>query len=86
MPTVNTKRAARRTAFLPIIWENEAHVGWKTVEVSRKLVPHQKAWIAVVPFRSLAIIGIATDRIVASCENFGVSLLIKVTNELRLIL
>ena len=31
----------------PSMWENEAKVGWKTVDDKRKAVPHQKAAIAL---------------------------------------
>lgn len=47
------------------------------MEVRRKLVPHQKASTVVVPFKSVAIVGIATDRIVASYKNLRVSLMIE---------
>jgi len=30
-----------------MMWEKEAHVGWKTVDVRRNDVPAQKAWIVV---------------------------------------
>jgi hypothetical protein len=56
VPTVNSAKAARSTDFRPMIWEKEAQVGWKTVEHSKKLVPHQKACIAVVPFKLVAMI------------------------------
>lgn len=55
VPIVNITRAARSIGFRPMICEKEAHDGWNTVEHRRKLVPHQKAWMAVVPFKLVAI-------------------------------
>jgi hypothetical protein len=46
-PTVKIVKATRRTGFRPIIWEKEAHDGWKTVDARRNDVPAQKASIAV---------------------------------------
>ncbi len=56
VPTMKRKSAKRRTDLRPMMCENDAQVGWKTVEQRRKHVPHQKAWIAVVPFKSVAIV------------------------------
>jgi hypothetical protein len=56
VPIVKSNSAVSRTDFRPMIWEKDAHVGSKTVDVSRKDVPHQKAWVAVVPFKSVAIV------------------------------
>jgi hypothetical protein len=47
--------AVRSTDLRPIICEKDAHDGWKTVEQSKKLVPHQKASIAV-PLRRVAMV------------------------------
>src|ERR1700712_3736066 len=38
-PTVKSPRANKRTGVLPNIWDKEAHVGWKTVDVRRNDVP-----------------------------------------------
>jgi hypothetical protein len=43
VPAVNKNSAASKTDFRPMMWEKEAHVGWKTVEHNKKEVPHQKA-------------------------------------------
>lgn len=56
VPTVKRKSAKMRTGLRPMMWLKEAHVGWNTVEQRRKDVPHQKAWIAVVPLRDVAIV------------------------------
>jgi hypothetical protein len=56
VPTVKIRRAVRITDLRPMIWEKDAQEGWKTVEQRRKLVPHQKAWIAVVPLRLVAMV------------------------------
>jgi len=46
-PTVNMITATTNTDFRSMMWEKEAHVGWKTVDVRRNDVPAQKAWIVV---------------------------------------
>lgn len=56
VPTLKRNSAVRRTDLRPMMWENCAQVGWKTVEVRRNEVPHQKACIAVVPLSSTAIV------------------------------
>jgi hypothetical protein len=56
VPTVKIRRAVRITDLRPMMWEKDAQEGWKTVEQRRKLVPHQKAWIAVVPWRLVAMV------------------------------
>jgi hypothetical protein len=56
VPTVKSSNAVSRTDFRPIICEKDAHEGWKTVDVKRNDVPHQKAWMAVVPFKSVAMV------------------------------
>jgi hypothetical protein len=56
VPTVKITKAHNKTDFRPIMCENDAHDGWKTVEQSKKLVPHQKASMAVVPFKLVAIV------------------------------
>ena len=38
-PSVKRLSASKRTGFLPKIWENDAHDGWKTVDVRRNDVP-----------------------------------------------
>lgn len=43
------ERIARTKGLRPKIWESEAKLGWKTVEVRRKEVPDQKASMAVPP-------------------------------------
>lgn len=55
VPIEKIMSAARRTDWRPIICEKDAHEGWKTVEQSKKLVPHQKAWIAV-PCKLVAMV------------------------------
>ena len=56
VPIVNRSNAVSRTDFRPALCENSAQEGWKTVEVNRNAVPHQKAWMAVVPLRSVATV------------------------------
>jgi len=56
VPSVKKNSAVKRTDFRPMICENDAQDGWKTVEQSKKLVPAQKASIAVVPFRLVAMV------------------------------
>lgn len=55
VPRLKRNNAERSTDLRPMMWENCAHVGWKTVEQRRKEVPHQKAWMAVVPVRDVAM-------------------------------
>ena len=47
VPIVKMRRARRRMGLRPMMCEKDAHAGWKTVEVRRKDVPVQKAWMAV---------------------------------------
>jgi hypothetical protein len=47
VPIVKITMDTSSTGFRPMICENEAHDGWKTVEVRRNEVPAQKASIAV---------------------------------------
>lgn len=42
--------ATSSTGLRPMMWDKEAHVGWKTVDVRRKEVPAQNASMAV-PFK-----------------------------------
>lgn len=57
--TMKITSDARITGWRPMIWEKDAQDGWKTVEQSKKLVPHQKASMAL-PFSFVAIV--YTDR------------------------
>lgn len=56
VPVEKIDSAVRRTFFRPRKCEKEAHDGWKTVEHTRKLVPHQNASTAVVPRMLVAMV------------------------------
>jgi hypothetical protein len=70
-PTPKNAREKNMTGFLPKIVLKFPRTGWKTVLVSRNEVPAQNASIAV-PWRSLAMIGRATLRDVASSAAISV--------------
>lgn len=54
-PMVKKTRATMTKGLRPKMCENDAKFGWKTVEVSKKDVPAQKASMAV-PFSAWAMI------------------------------
>lgn len=64
-PTAKKAKLMKINGFLPKMELKLPMTGWKTVDVTRKDVPAQKASIAV-PFKSFAMIGRATEIEVAS--------------------
>ena len=53
-PMVKKVMAMRRRARRPQLWEKATKLGCQTIEVRRKEVPAQKAWIAL-PWRETVI-------------------------------
>jgi hypothetical protein len=64
-PIANKVSAPNTNGLRPKICEKDAKLGWKTVDVRRKEVPDQKASMAV-PWSFAAMMGRATERVVAS--------------------
>jgi hypothetical protein len=64
-PIANNVSAPNTNGLRPKICEKDAKLGWKTVDVRRKEVPDQKASMAV-PWSFAAMMGSATERVVAS--------------------
>jgi hypothetical protein len=72
-PTPKRTREPRMRGLRPKMWLKFPIMGWNTVLVSRKLVPDQKASIALPP-RVCAMIGSATDSEVASRATMSVTM------------
>jgi len=70
-PAPNRARETYTRGLRPKMWEKLPMIGWNTVLVRRKLVPDQKASIAVPP-SVFAMMGRATDSEVASRATMSV--------------